>query len=160
MNIVRDVNTFRAESKFAQPGVRVTDAGGQTISNTTFTAIDFDTDRWDEFDMHDTSTNNSRITCIVDGRYIMGGAVQWDANATGYRWLSVRLNGSSHVVADRVINLSAQTFEQSVSTYFDLSKDDYIELVVWQNSGGNLNTNKGNEGSVDYTPVFWAQRVG
>lgn len=125
----------------SREGVRVTNSVSVTISNSSSAVIPFDTERFDDNDIHDTVTNNSRLTVQVDGRYFIIAQIRWDSNSTGIRGINILLNGSlslSQVQADAA---SASTM-QHVSTVYNLDVDDYVEVSVFQTSGGNLDVDK------------------
>jgi len=73
------------------------------------------------------------------GYYMLTGKIRWAANATGIRGVGIRTNGSSYV-AQYV--LPAFTFAQDMmcsSGMVYLTAGQYVELMAYQNSGGNLN---------------------
>ncbi len=117
----------------------VTDASDQTISNATNTVVDFDSENWDTNTMHDTTTNNPRITIKTAGKYLIAAAITFDNNATGYRQMILRVNGTTSETIDRRQNTgSTDDTVHTISTVMELAVDDYIELLVRQTSGGDL----------------------
>lgn len=80
-----------------QPCASVYKAAVQSISSSSFTTATFDTERFDTDTIHDTVTNNSRLTCKTAGKYQITGFVQWPANATGFRQSRIVINGASNV---------------------------------------------------------------
>lgn len=119
-------------------GCRVREADVQTITTSSATQLPFDNERYDPDGMHDTSTNNSRITISDAGRYLVGGHVQWEANATGQRLLQIYLNGTTVLAGCSQDANAVGTTQQSVATVWGAGATDYFELRVWQNSGGDL----------------------
>lgn len=153
-----DLGVFNA---FYQPCVRVTHNAAQTITTATNTALAFNTERFDQAGnaadtMHDTVTNNSRLTCRYAGVYQITGNVEWVANATGERMTLIRLNGATQIGRSYIQASAAVGHAYSVSTLYALAVNDYVELVVFQNSGGNLNVTL----SANYSPEFMMVRVG
>ncbi len=137
-------------------GCRVIKSAAQTIPNTTWTPIQFDAEYFDTDAMHDPVTNNTRITIKTAGYYMLGGCVEWASNTVGMRIMAVRKNNAQHLV-DAVHNSDQYgAAPGSLSTVAYLAANDYIELLVYQASGGNLNTAT----LYDYSPVFWAMRIG
>jgi len=121
-------------------GCRVYKAGetNQTISNNTTTAITFDAEDFDTDAFHNNSTNNSRITIPSGkgGKYLFTVSGHWDENTTGSRQMYLRKNGSVIVSyqrwgSDGYVGIS-------LSSVMDLVATDYIELIVFQDSGGNV----------------------
>ena len=45
--------------------------------------------------MHSTVSNTGRITATTAGKYLIGGHIEFAANATGLRELYIRLNGTT-----------------------------------------------------------------
>jgi hypothetical protein len=86
-------------------------------------------------------TNNSRLTCKTAGKYQLTGQVSWAANATGYRYAGFRLNGGATYGTDTRMAVTTGSIEtsQTTSTLLDLAVNDYVELIVLQNSGSALN---------------------
>jgi hypothetical protein len=142
------------------PMVRVRHNANQSLADSTLTVLAFNTETFDTDTMHDTVTNNSRITINTAGRYFVFGSVQFAPNATGYRrvdiWLNGVLTGTALVVwlganAGGVASTVGMAF-----TLYTFAVNDYIELAAVQASGGALNA----ETSGVYGPSFGAYRVG
>jgi hypothetical protein len=112
----------------------------QTIANASATAIQFDaSDSFDTDTMHDTVTSNTRITVNTSGIYIVTGQIYFATSATGsYRVISIAKNGTELASA----NFGAGTDKRCTLTYIDAAANatDYYELLAYQDSGGNLNT--------------------
>lgn len=115
----------------------------QAISNLTETAITLPTETVDSDAFHSTSSNTSRLTIPTGGGgvYIVGGAGDWVENATGARRLFLRKNGSnlSPDAEDARRAVSGWDTTQSIVTMEQVSAADYLEVWVWQDSGGSLN---------------------
>lgn len=146
-----------------QPAVRVFHNAAQALTTATFTALAFNSEHIDQSGnaadtMHDTVTNNSRLTCRYAGVYQISGTVEFAANATGIRILRIRHStGPTYISSMAITNAGgADPTAITVSTLYPLAVNDYVELVAYQASGGNLNvTFNGN-----YTPYFMMARVG
>jgi hypothetical protein len=133
---VRDGLQYLASTR---PHCRVYNSASLTISNNTRTAVTFNSERVDVGGMHSTSSNTSRITITDAGFYLISGSVEWAANATGHRNCEIRLNGTTLIAISADSVVGATTHQQSVSTLYQLAAADYIEMTVFQLSGGNLN---------------------
>jgi hypothetical protein len=141
LNVTSDA--AKAKITPALVGARVYKAADQTITNNTQTALNFDSERFDSDTFHDTVTNNTRLTipASMGGNYIIGGGINFAANATGQRVLYIYVNGTGAgfpIVADTNIPGAATAVYMNVSTLFHFSAADYAELIVYQTSGGNL----------------------
>jgi len=121
--------------------VRVSNSGNQSISNNTPTMITFDTETWDTASLHSTSSNTSRLTAAVAGKYHVCAQAVWAGNATGWRLIRLKKNNTTYYNGQRANALADATagVHNCVSDHIDLSASDYVELEVTQTSGGNLN---------------------
>lgn len=109
------------------------------IPNATVVALAFNSERFDSDSIHSTSSNTSRLTCNSAGTYAITGGVSFDINSTGYRFVSIRLNGFNILASTTIPATSGNYTNISVTTMYDLAATDYVELVVAQTSGGALN---------------------
>ncbi|HEY7416786.1 MAG TPA: hypothetical protein VH593_16490, partial [Ktedonobacteraceae bacterium] len=64
----------------------------KTISNATWTLVDWDSEFFDTHSMHDTVTNNSRVLAPIAGKYAYCCTMAWTANAAGFRFVAVEKN--------------------------------------------------------------------
>lgn len=140
-----------------RPRARVYNSAAESITTGTNTALTFNTERYDTGGCHSTVSNTSRLTVPSGGGglYHIGGTITFAANATGDRALWIQLNGATRLVQD--LRRASGTFETSINVVCDyvLAAGDYVELYVFQSSGGNLNVNA----SSAYTPEFWFRWV-
>lgn len=121
-------------------GVELRRTSNQSISNTTTAAISWDTEDRDDATFWAVSPNPTRITFGSAGWAICSAQVRWASNASGKRLTEWRINGSSYYHLDDIPNLSgANDPGQTTSFAHYFSASDYLELTVWQNSGGALN---------------------
>ena len=118
-------------------------------------AVTFDSERWDVTGMHEGVTNPSRITFALGGWYLVGGSIRFASDATGVRYVSVRLGGSTYLAVSSRDDIGVDVQYLTVSTLYYFAATNYVELCAFQNSGGNLViTAAGN-----YSPEFWAIRM-
>lgn len=144
--------------KLDAPGCRVYRSTNQSISNATGTAISFNQERYDPDNMHDNSTNPSRVTISKAGVYQVTGNIRTAANTTGARDLWLQVN-SSTIIGFNALTASATDSGLStmqVAATWKFAAGDYVELVLWQNSGGSLNV----EPWSGYSPELSVQYVG
>lgn len=136
---VRDAVNFLLSPPICQ--VRQTVA--QSIPNNTNTAVLLDAEDIDNDGMHSTITNTSRLTAATTGRYAVGGGGTFASNTTGVRLASYAVNGTE-VPGTRVIaapvGSSTQTDMADRAMSVFLNAGDYLEMLLYQNSGGALNT--------------------
>jgi hypothetical protein len=132
------------------------DANFTHDSTGNYLAITFNSERNDTYSMHSTTSNTSRITFAVAGWYYIWGAAVFDANATGVRRLGVRLGGSTYIAATNHTAASAgEASYLNISTLYYFAATNYIELMAYQNSGGNLDVLY----SSSFTPEFSAIKL-
>jgi hypothetical protein len=136
---------------------RVFHNAAQSIANNATAALAFNSERNDTDTIHDTVTNNSRLICKTAGIYQITGQATFAANATGIREVGIRLNGSTFLADSNKNNVGASIDARlSVTTIYNLAVNDYVELIVFQNSGASLNVlSAGN-----YSPEFMMIRIG
>ena len=103
-------------------------------------ALTFNSERYDDFLMHSTSTNTSRLTAIRDGVYHIFAHIEYSANSTGERFAIISLNGTTDIAVDSKTALGGgYSTYCSVTTNYLLSSGEYVEIKAMQTSGGALN---------------------
>jgi hypothetical protein len=131
--------TPSASAAFVGVGVYDTNVLGQSIPNTTYTALTYDSENYDTDSFHSTSSNTSRLTIPTGkgGKYEVTAFVQWDNNATGFRIVVIYLNGTYN--KSIAVETSSGYLGQPGSYTMTLAAGDYIEIYVYQNSGSARN---------------------
>ncbi|GAI75713.1 unnamed protein product, partial [marine sediment metagenome] len=81
-----------AEAPAGDQGAKVYHSVDQNTSNYISTILAFDSEEYDTDNIHDTVTNNSRLTCKTAGKYIVLGYVYFVFDATGVRMVDLLLN--------------------------------------------------------------------
>jgi hypothetical protein len=111
-----------------------------SIANNSETVLTFDSERWDTNSLHSTASNTSRLTAPIDGVYAISVNLEFDTNNTGNRYFVVKLNGATYLAAP-AINATGGGLNTGMSfvRQYKLTAGDYIEVYVFQNSGGSLN---------------------
>lgn len=134
----RDDGTWAAAGS-AFVGCRLKNTVAQTTANTTITVVTFDTEDLDTDAYHSTSSNTGRITIPTGkaGKYRIWGRVGWNANATGQRILNVVKNGTTNIVSHYLPG-AAVSITHDFSDVFALAEADFIDIRVYQSSGGSL----------------------
>lgn len=140
----------------AAPSARAYHNANQSITTATNTALAFNSERFDTDTIHDTVTNNSRLTCKTAGKYLIQASLEWAPNATGRRLSQLLLNNTNIIDRDdrRPVDAVYPVYNKLACIY-DLAVNDYIEVQVLQDSGGALNV----VFSGNYTPEFSMIRV-
>lgn len=133
----------------------------QSISSGAFAALTFNSEDIDDGGLHSTVSNTSRITIPtgMGGIYLIGGATFFAANATGIRQIQVLKNGVT-IVGTRGLTagFSVGGVGPALHTQalVSLAAADYVELSVFQDSGGALNV--GNAAR-ELASQAWAIRI-
>src|SRR5215831_1233030 len=137
------------------PAARVYKAAALSVSNATTTGIPFDTERFDTDNIHDVAVNNGRLTCRTAGKYLIGVNIEWNPNATGERIVWLYLNGGTPIAEVRgPANGASATLGQIATVLQDMAVGDFVEVYVYQTSGGALNITA----TPNYSPEFWMIR--
>lgn len=134
----------------------------QSIPNNTMTAASLDSEDYDSDTIHDLVTNNSRFTVPAGkgGKWRFGSHVMFPANTTGVRVLQLRKNGTDTVRGSRLSEEGDTGTTHSLGhggIDVELAAGDYIELMVFQNSGGALDIGAADN---ELATTFWAQFLG
>jgi len=126
-------------------GANVYKDPAQAISNATWTNVTWNQETFDTDAFHDNSTNNSRFTIPSgkNGYYLITACLQFLSNPNGFRASVIRKNASDYAKINWVTANSGDSTILVGSTTVSCVATDYIEVQVYQNSGGNLNINYG-----------------
>ena len=126
-------------------GVSLYNTTAQSVPNATDTILTFDSVAWDTDGFHSTSSNTSRITIPagLGGKYLVTMNTVPALSGTGGRYLEIYKNGA-RLVNDIGIEGSASQYVNVAGTFVvNLVATDYIEMLVYQDSGSAKNYNKG-----------------
>jgi hypothetical protein len=139
-------------------GTRVYHNETQTVPDNSETYPSFNSERWDTDTIHDTVTNNERLTCKTAGKYLVVIQLVLAIQGDGVGVITVYKNGLETPLFQDV--KAAQAVLEGVvfadSFVADLSVDDYIYIGVFQETG--------DDAFLVYTegiwPEFTMQRIG
>ena len=138
-------------------GCRVYNSTTQTIGTGSFTAVTFDSEEYDTDSLHSTVSNTGRLTASATGKWNVTAGVTWDTNATNNRYLLLRVNGTTYVrgTIRQDLGQSGRASQNITSGPIALSATDYVEVLVYQDSGGDRDI--GDASTVYYksTASFW-----
>jgi hypothetical protein len=83
----------------------------------------------------------TRLTAQTSGKYLIIGYVEivTSFTTTGYREVAIWLNGSTRIAREVHVPSATAPTLTTISTYYFLNANDYIELAVIQTSGSTLN---------------------
>jgi len=119
-----------------QSGASMKMSANQTIQNTVWTKLAFDSYDWDI--QGEVDTTNNRFTATRAGKYLLCGCISFEANSNGVRHFKIMLNGSTRLTAIRIG--AAPAYETTVIFNYitQLDAGDYVEFHAFQTSGGDL----------------------
>lgn len=163
-----DVLTFDGSEWTAGPGrtysgARVGRTTDQSINDATDTAIVFNAETYDDAwsgSIHSTVTDPERLTVPTDedGIWQSYANITFESNATGYRQVDIVWNdgGSSQVIARvNAVAVSGAPTSLAVSTEYSMAAGEWIEVHVFQTSGGALNVEQHDR----YGPIAILRRI-
>jgi hypothetical protein len=146
--VVNSSGTVTAVGSAATPayrGCRATNSAVQSISNTTYTGLTFDTEEFDTDAIHSTASNQSRFTVPsgMDGKWRFTASVCFAPSSGGTaRYVKFRKNGATDLRAfaqGTSPAFSTTVAACTISVEVLLAATDYVEVVVYQDTGGSLN---------------------
>lgn len=150
-------DTISANLRQPMPSARVFSSVNLPVLTGALTVLAFNQERSDAGDLHSTVTNNSRLTAPITGWYMIGGHVRFAAAAGGNRQALIRLNGTTFIAPYQAASLGAAANPDfSVVTAYQMTAGDYVEVVVFQDSGGAINVLS----AANFSPEFWMIRLG
>lgn len=129
-------------------GAQVTNTSAQSISNGTYTAVNFQSEVYDTDGFHDNATNNTRLTIPSGkaGKYLITAQANFASNSSGFRAIAIMKNGSASQIAyANSAPISGTSFTFAFSCVVSAAVADYYEMNVYQSSGGSLNVNSGSD---------------
>ena len=125
------------------PAFSAYQSSAQSIPNASFTKLQLQTKVFDTASCFDNSTNY-RFTPNVAGYYQINGQVSIGGAALGYSQITIYKNGSEYSRGSVSPNNTSVGAQSTVSNLVYLNgSTDYVELYVYQNSGGSV-TNQNN----------------
>ena len=125
-------------------GVKATISAGPTIGTGSWTSVNWDTEEFDTDAYHDTVTNTNRLTIPTGkgGKFLLIVGADFAGNASGIRAVQVTKNtttANTSVVAQGSWQpFTGVTNSDQVTGIFSLVDADWLNVNVFQSSGGNL----------------------
>jgi len=151
------VATSTTQASWKLPdGARVYNSAAIWVPATTYLALTFDSERYDNGGLHSVGTNPSRLTAQRNGIYAISGHIRWGGNSSYQFLLLIRLNGTTYIAGLLHTPSGTAPLAYPVATIYNLAAGDYVELVAYNSSGSALNiVVAGN-----YSPEFAIQWLG
>jgi hypothetical protein len=119
------------------PSFRAHSEAVQNLLDGQWISLNLETEEFDNYGGHSTTTNTSRYTCQVAGLYLVSGIAAFASNTNGWRAVRIQLNGTSTVHGSFVKTLPVSGGSAAVGTtcMVQLNVGDYVEVQGNQNSG-------------------------
>jgi len=127
---------FDIEAAVFPPKVFAYRSATQTIPTADGTALALNVELFDTDSMHDNATNNTRITFRTAGTYVVDLSSSWAADPAN-AYIKILKNGTSDLKLQQIVG---DYRSMSLTAIRDFVVGDYIEMIVFQNSGGDLAT--------------------
>lgn len=122
-----------------QASARVYHSVTQSIATSTIVALACNTEAYDIGGLHDTVTNNSRLTAPLKGIYQVWANVRY-ANGSGQRRLFLRKNGVTDIsVVSQTVAAAGDPTYMEANALYTFNVSDYVEALGWQDTGAGLN---------------------
>lgn len=130
-------------SSSAAVGVQAALSSAQSIPNATWTPVAFSAaDVFDTDAFHDPASNNTRFTVPAGkgGKYLVLVNGYWAANGTNGRYLTIKKNGTTDQdwMPAPAASGGGAGFGQAWHGVLELVPTDFLEVYVYQDSGGAL----------------------
>ena len=127
----------------------------QAIANNSDVVITFETEDFDTNSFYDTS--NSRFTPTIAGYYFVNANVGF-SNSTGEYYFAIHLfkNGTRVSRGGNWNDGSNQNVNVRNSSIIAFNgSSDYVDVRCYQNSGGNITINNGDNGAQTFFEAFY-----
>ena len=125
-----------------RPAFKVYLSGNQSIGNSSFTKVTFDTENFDTNSAF--ASNKFTVPAGHAGKYIFHYGGYMSSLGDDKRLILVLYKNGAEVTGPKAQHQIYSTggssnVLQKTSFVIDLAVSDYIELYVWQNQGGSIN---------------------
>lgn len=147
----------RGVQQFVQPGGRWYNSTDQSIPNSAWTWVSFDSVVFDPFGIKTAATD---FTVTVPGVYSLGCTLKWAANGTGMRGAGIAVGGTN-IIETLMPNTGAgSVVELNLATLWRVDSTTVFHALAYQDTGGPLNVRTAVASGIANNPVFWITRVG
>lgn len=127
---------------FLGSGSRIRNSGNFSCPNNALTAVTFDIIDFDNLGVIDLINRNTKIIISKIGWYVFigGSPGGFASNTTNERALYLSINDTTNIARQvKGANDGSPIAYQTVTGMYYCQAGDYIKLLAYQNSGGNLN---------------------
>lgn len=105
---------------------------------------------------NDISVLNAKFTVHTAGIYLLVGDISFDANSTGFRSAFFRKSTETNYHRGRKLMRAASVGHThlSMDTILKLSKDEDVEIFIYQNTAGNLDVPPVGDGNASEISIY------
>ena len=120
-------------------GVRVTNSAGVNVPHATDKTFHFDAESWDDANFWAASPSPTQVTIPSTGRYEVSASCQVEANGTGWRQLTLEVDGSPNdpIQQDRRSGFAQEAWLH-IHDELSLTAGQVLTLTGYQNSQSTL----------------------
>jgi len=143
MNVIGGDLTYLNGTPSCDVGVST----GTSLTTSTWTRLNWDTNNYDNASIHSISTNTWKFLLADAGAYDVSIQIGYAANSTGVRSCNVDLNNSSSTVSSgtrswsgRAAAGNSQIMTAQANFKFKAAAGDFLSVFAFQNTGGALST--------------------
>jgi hypothetical protein len=108
-------------------------------SNGDWNALVFNSEERDTAAEHSTSSDTDRLTAATAGRRTVICSVSFAASSTGYRFLRLKVNGTTALAPVNTMNTSTYVTRLTTAAHIYMNVGDYVKCEAFQDTGGALN---------------------
>jgi hypothetical protein len=141
-------NRFRYLNPVAR-ATKITTA--QTLTTDTVTAITLNSETFDTDTLHDTVTNNTRLTAPIAGKYLVTANCEFaDGTDTTQRLIGIRQDGDNAKIygQQRFPAESGDVAVCSTAAIVSLAASGYVEMIARHKHGSDLDVRVGENTSL------------
>lgn len=133
--------------KFATlPAAKVYRGSVTSLSNGVETSLVFDSEHFDNSNLHDTGSNTDRLTSPTTGLYMITASIETNASPlTGVLRLAFYKNGTTDSLGRS--SMSPNAVSHTLTTFARLAASDYVICRVLNTTGSSVNVIAGTSAS-------------
>ena len=122
-------------------GALLNKTADETVANSTVLSLNWEGAAYDTDGFHDPNSNSSRLTIPIGvTRIQLTAQIRWDSSSINLREVQFYKNGANAYAGrafSRAEAISGATVQTLISPVLVVTAGDYLEVVVWQNSGSS-----------------------
>lgn len=137
---------------FREVGARIYHNANQSIADATAAVLSLNTTRR----ANNITVGADKLTVVEAGWYALAASVAFASNAVGLRFINLKINGTTYIGSQSTSALNGLPTQLGVTTLYYLVATDFVQIEVYQDSGGALNV----LASTNYSPELSMVKLG